>query len=137
MSAGGDAMPTFTYTARDEQGLVQTGHLDAASEDEVVTVLQHRGLLVTRVALQDLKASAARPSSSRRYRVRMHGRVTTDDQVLLCQQLSTLVEAGVPLLKSLEVVCQQIESVPLLMALGEVRDDVAAGRTFSPWSCRP
>ena len=124
-------MPSFVYTARDQQGAVQTGNLDGMTEDEVIATLQHRGLLVTSISQKDLtagpKATAVRKAKSLR---RMHTRVTTDDQVLLCQQLSTLVEAGVPLLKSLEVVSAQVESRLLLLACEEIRRDVAAGHTF-------
>lgn len=100
------------------------------NEDEVIATLQHRGLLVTSITQKDLdpapKVSMKRFSVSRR----MHTRVTTDDQVLLCQQLATLVEAGVPLLKGLEVVSAQVESRMLLLACEEIRRDVAAGHTF-------
>jgi type IV pilus assembly protein PilC len=124
-------MPTFVYKARDERGTVQTGTLDAVSEDEVIGALQHRGLLVTSITPKDLAAagsrSAVRVSRARR---RMHLRVTTDDQVLLCQQLATLVEAGVPLLKCFEVVSVQVQSRVLLLALEEIRRDVAGGRTL-------
>jgi len=122
-------MSTYTYTARDQQGIVQTGHLDAVTEDAVVNILQHRGLLVTSVMQKDL-ASQAAPAVRRFPRPRLHVRVTMEDQVLLCQQLATLVEAGVPLLKSLEVVSAQMESHTLLLALEDVRHDVAAGSTF-------
>ncbi|MBI4342224.1 MAG: type II secretion system F family protein [Candidatus Omnitrophica bacterium] len=123
-------MPTYTYTARDENGSVQTGNLDALTEDEVIGVLQHRGLLVTAISERDLsqlQRPAARRAKSAR---RMHVPVKTDDLVLLCQQLSTLVEAGVPLMKCLEVAASQVESQRLLLALEEIRRDVAAGRTF-------
>ena len=123
-------MATFAYTARDHQGLVQTGQLDAMNEDDIIATLQHRGLLVTSITAKDVEAgprlTVRRASAVRR----MHTGVSTDDQVLLCQQLATLVEAGVPLLKSLEVVSAQVESRRLLIALEEVRRDVAAGRTF-------
>lgn len=121
-------MPSFTYTARDHAGKVQAGFLDALSEDEVVAVLQHRGLLVTSISRKDLRNSAG--FMSRQRPRRMHGGVSVDDQVLLCQQLSTLVEAGVPLLKGLEVVGMQVESRQLLLALEDVRRNVEAGRTF-------
>lgn len=123
-------MPTFLYTARDDRGTVQSGQLEAATEDDVLATLQRRGLLVTSISTQG--AGARQPSASRRAKAarRMHGGVTTDDQVLLCQQLSTLVEAGVPLLKSLEVVSAQVESRRLLIALEEIRRDVAGGRTL-------
>ena len=121
-------MPTFLYVARDQQGIVQTGGLDAISEEEVIAILQHRGLLVTSISKKDLGSAAV---AVRRFKSRrMYTRVTTDDQVLLCQQLATLVDAGVPLLKSLQVVCAQVESRLLLLALEEIRRDVESGRTF-------
>ena len=124
-------MPTFTYAARDDQGTVHRGVLDALTEDEVVTALQHRGLLITSISektLESARQASFRPS--RRGRRRMHTPVNVDDQVLLCQQLATLVGAGVPLLKSLEVVSEQVESRVLMLALEDVRRDVAAGSTF-------
>ena len=123
-------MPTFTYTARDEKGLVQTGHLDALNEDQVVAMLQHRGLLVTSISQKDLATATARPSVGRAKPHRMHEGVTVEDQVLLCQQLATMVDAGVPLLKSLEVVSFQVESRKLLLALEDIRREVEGGHTF-------
>ncbi len=121
-------MPNFTYSARDQRGIVQTGYLDALDEDDAVAMLQRRGLLVTSISRKDLTRS---PIFGRRTAAqRMHGRVTTDDQVLLCQQLSTMIEAGVPLLKSLEVVASQCESRTLMLALEAVHHDVEAGRSF-------
>lgn len=124
-------MPSYTYSARDQEGTVQAGFLEAVNEDEVVGILQHRGLIVTSVSqkTQATQKQRAAYRAAKRAR-RMHGRVTTDDQVLLCQQLATLVEAGVPLLRSLEVVSAQVESRILLIALDDIRHDVEAGRTF-------
>ena len=121
-------MPTFAYTARNEQGLVQTGSLDAMNEDEVISTLQHRGLLVTSLSQKNLGAGLKLLAATRGRK--MHARVTTQDQVLLCQQLATLIEAGVPLLKGLEVVASQVESRRLHVALEEVQRDVSAGKTL-------
>jgi len=122
-------MPTFTYIARDQQGLAHTGQIDGASDDEVVVLLQHRGLLVTSLSKKDL----AQPSAAvlvRHGGRRMHRGVTIDDQVLLCQELATLIGAGVPLLRSLEVVSAQVESRRLLHALEQVYRSVGAGSTL-------
>ena len=43
--------------------------------------------------------------------------MTTDDQVLFCQQLAAMLEAGIPLLRSLEVLSAQTESELLLSAI--------------------
>jgi len=61
---------------------------------------------------------------------RLHGRVSVDDRVLFCQQLAALVEAGVPLARSLEVVSWQAESRPFLLAIEQLRQDIEAGLTF-------
>ncbi len=123
-------MPTYTYIARDQRGVAQSGQLDAVDEDEVVAILQHRGLLVTSVSQRDLEGGERSTFQVRARPRRMHGRVTTADQVLLCQQMATLIDAGVPLIKSLEVVTAQVESRSLLMALEEIRRDVQAGSTL-------
>lgn len=121
-------MPTFTYTGRDQHGTVQAGQLEALTEEDVVKVLQRRGLLVTSVIpRQPVRALAVRRARASH---RMHGRVTIEDHVQLCQQLATLVEAGVPLLRSLEVVSAQSESRSLFEALEQIRRDVAGGGTL-------
>lgn len=122
-------MPTFLYTARDKTGHLQTGHMDAADEEEVVTVLQNRGLIVTGLSRKESQAAQAlqqRKAAARR----LHRGVSADDKVLFCQQLSTLLEAGVPLLKSLEVIGGQVESRGLLTAIEQMRQDIEAGKTF-------
>ncbi len=122
-------MPSFTYTARDQKGTVQAGFLDAMSEDEVIGVLQHRGLLVTSIARKDQRIGST-VSLGRVKSRRMHGGVKVEDHVMLCQQLATLIEAGVPLLKSLDVSSMQVESRALLLALDDIRRNVAAGKTL-------
>lgn len=125
-------MPTFTYVARDRQGIVQTGMLDVSNEDDAVASLQRRGLFVTSLMRREAAAGSAAPAAPMvsRFARRMHGRVTVDDQVFLCQGLATLVDAGVPLLRSLEVVMAQAESRTLVIALERVHQDVGAGSTL-------
>lgn len=122
-------MPNFFYMARDQRSLLQSGHLEAVDEDEVLGVLQNRGLVVTRLLRQD-SAVAAQAVARRRMARRLHGRVTADDKVLFCQQLAVLLEAGIPLLKSLEVISSQVESRPLLRAIDQMRQDIGGGLTF-------
>ena len=120
-------MPTFLYTARDRSGAMQNGHLDAVNEDEVLTLLQNRGLIVTGISRKESQITQA---AARRSARRLHGGVTADDQVMFCQQLATLLDAGVPLLKSLEVICAQVESRSLLVAVEQMRQEIEAGKTF-------
>lgn len=124
-------MPSYTYTARDRGGSLQKGHLDGIDEDEVITTLQNRGLTVTGLSRQEeTSAGKAKLRQKSLVRRRMHGRVTVDDKVLFCQQLATLVEGGIPLLRSLQVMTAQVESKMLLEAVEQMRRDIEAGRTF-------
>lgn len=120
-------MPNYVYAARDRSGTLQSGRLDAMDEDAVVGMLHQRGLVVTALSCQDLQpAHAVRSAAGRR----MHRRVTTDDHVLFCQQLASMLEAGIPLLRSLEVLSAQVESELLLAAVSQMRQEIEAGRTF-------
>ena len=120
-------MPGFLYAGRDRNGVLQTGNVEATDEEEVVRSLQARGLIVTSLTKKDAQqVSTTNRKSSRRLR----SRVSIDDKVLFCQQLAVLLDAGIPLLKSLEVICLQIESRPLLVALEQMRQDIEAGKTF-------
>ncbi len=120
-------MALFVYTARDKTGRLQSGHLEVVDEHEVAVALRARGLLVTSVARKKSLAEKAAAGSRRR---RLHGGVKAEDLALLCEQLSILISAGIPLLRSLEIICAQIESRPLLKAVEQVRRDVEAGRTL-------
>lgn len=123
-------MATFLYTARDRTGIVQTGHVDASNEDEVLSVLQNRGLFVTSVARKDLTAVGGSSAAAKSAHRKLHGRVTTEDKTMFCEQLSTLLEAGVPLLRSLQILCEQVESRPLLIAVQAIKRDIEGGKTF-------
>ena len=124
-------MPSFTYIARDQDGSVQTGHLDAVTEDEIVSILQHRGLLVTSIARKHAAQGEAKPLVRRVMARRMHVRVTTEDQVLLCQQLATLVGAGVPLLSSLEILGNSSTNKVYGQAINSIKDYVKEGKTMA------
>ncbi len=122
-------MPQFFYKAWDRYALSHFGHLEGVDEDEVVGMLHNRGLIVTHLSRREEMARADRAG---RYRIgrELHSRVTIDDKVLFCQQVAVLLEAGIPLLKSLEVLSVQVESRPLLVAIHHIRQDIEAGKTF-------
>ena len=119
-------MASYQYLARDRSGVAQRGQLDARGEEDVLNILQGRGLIVTSISRKDLGGGAHKTGTARR----MHGRISTEDKVRFCQQFATLVEAGVPLVKSLEVICSQVESRPLFLALERVRRDIESGDTL-------
>lgn len=118
-------MPQFIYKVRDKQGRERQGAQEAKTEEELITQLQNQELLVVSVIRQEL-APRNKKILPRRY----HVRVTIDDLILLARQLSTLLGAGVTLLKSLDVLAKQIESWKLHEAVEEIKHDISGGSTF-------
>lgn len=111
-------MPEYRYVAREITGKQVDGVLSAANEREALSTLGARGVFPISVTLAD--AAKAHQANKRR---RVPAR-------LLCQfysQLSDLLRAGVPLLRSLELLERQARHVTLKMVLQEVRDQVADG----------
>lgn len=93
-------MITFSYQARDAAGRIVTGVQDALNEDNAVTSLMSRGLMV--LSLQK-KAVASRA----RKRV---WTVKETDLVLFTRQLSTMIEAGISLVQALTALYEQCDS---------------------------
>ncbi len=124
-------MLKFFYIARDKSGRKITDYEEASSQEEVIARLQAKDLLVINI-------SAASPEGSgglgqgRGVGVRLgyrktHYRVTTDDLTLFCRQLATLLGAGVTILKSLDIISQQIGSRRLRYIIKEVYKSMEQG----------
>lgn len=117
-------MALFQYVARDTKGRITRGTQEAFSQEEAIRHLQDRGLIVVTISLKTEKVKGAAQGR------RLHPFVTLDDKVLYCRQLATLLNAGIPLLRSLSVLSQQIQSKRLYLANESVRKDVEGGSTF-------
>lgn len=119
-------MPKYNYTARNRNGELIHGVIDAFGEDEVVAKLQNQDLLVVSVNSTVGSADVSKKLKKRKF----HSGVKTDDLILFSRQLSTLLNAAVPLLRSLDILSKQVESRKLYEALEAVKADIAGGLTF-------
>jgi len=126
-------MPKFFYTARDKQGNKNTGFEEASSTEEVVSRLQAKGLLVVKVAADyEEKAMAKmKPETGAKGRFYpKHYRITSSDLVLFCRQLATLLGAGVTILRSLDIISQQVGSRQLYSVIKDLERNMEAGLSF-------
>jgi general secretion pathway protein F len=115
-------MPEFAYTARIPSGQQTTGTLTAASEREVLALLDQRGLFP--VQIQPVKSAFSGGFSFGR-------RIKSRYLATLYAQLADLLHSGVPLLKSLEILERQ-SSVPAMVdILKDVRARVADGTSLA------
>ena len=117
-------MITFSYQARDASGKIVSGIQDALNEDNAVTSLMSRGLMVL---------SLQRKAAATRTRKKVWT-VKETDLVLFTRQLSTMVEAGISLVQALTALYDQCDPKRQTAALREVISDVTTrvqgGETF-------
>ncbi|MBI5144841.1 MAG: type II secretion system F family protein [Candidatus Omnitrophica bacterium] len=128
-------MPKFFYVARDNAGKKRiSGSEEASTSDEIIARLQSRDLIVINVVAEsELSKSNLRlegTSSLPRRRRRMHSRVSGQDLMLFCRQLTTLLSAGVTILKSLEIIANQVSSRKFYNILMKMIKEMEAGASL-------
>lgn len=116
-------MGTFAYTIRDGAGVVREGTSEADSESTIARRLQEQGHVVMKVR----QIRAAKPKSAGGG----FGRVKLSDLSIFCRQFSTMVDAGVSLVRCLSVLGEQTVSAKLRRIIAEVESEVQAGQTLS------
>jgi general secretion pathway protein F len=112
-------MPEFSYEAVMATGQRSNGMLVAASEREVATMLDARGMLPLKI---ELSKGAAVAATGRRKRIKR------SQMAVFYSQLADLLHSGVPLLRSLDILERQTANPALGEVLREVRAKVADGR---------
>jgi type IV pilus assembly protein PilC len=125
-------MPKFYYIARNRAGIKETGIEEALTQEDAIAKIQFKGLTVVNVIPEGSEAFGD-PTVDSSIRVRIkpkHGRVTTEDLMLFCRQLSTLIGAGVTILMSLEIISKQVASRKLYDVCLDLKKSMEAGLSF-------
>lgn len=128
-------MGRFSYIARAKDGSRDSGTLQVSSQEEAITILQRRGLVVTSILDLDRKGVHDKKKSisvSKRITMQKFGHtgVRSADLVIFARQLAMLLGAGVSLLKALEVILRQIDSKRLHSAVTTIVKDMESGCTL-------
>jgi len=127
-------MPVFSYEAMDSRGRAVRGEVEAASPDDAGAKLRQQGLFPTNVKLKSAgPATAAAVKTDVESRSSFFlGRVSHKDLTVFTRQLATLLDAGLPIVRSLEILEGQMRRpLRLKYALRDIVDDVKAGATLS------
>ena len=117
---------TFKYKAKDAGGRTKSGKLDAASEDAAIASLRAQGLIplsVDEASASGLQRELSIPG--------LGNRIRQKDVALMSRQFSTMVNAGLSLIRALTVLIEQADSPALVAVLTEVRTDVERGQSLS------
>ncbi|UYV14076.1 MAG: type II secretion system F family protein [Phycisphaera sp.] len=128
-------MATFTYEARDAQGKMRKGTLEASTDEEAIGRLKSQSLYPTAVREQKVKKTdAAEGPAVKKKRgggIVLFGKVKKKQLTQFTRQLSTLQDAGLPLLRSLQILEGQAKPGPLKNVLIDLTDEVQGGSSLS------
>ncbi len=115
-------MSTFTYVGRNRQGAVKKGELTAKTRDEAVDQLRKQQVVVT---------SLEEKSGGGKFKLSLGSGLTDKDLVVFTRQFGTMINAGLPLIQCLDILSTQSENKVLRETVGDVKNSVEAGSTFS------
>jgi len=110
-------MAQFSYKAKNAEGRVLEGTLEAESEDQARVVLRGRRFTVLEIG----KSKGAKKGPN----------VKMQDVVIFSRQLATMQAAGLPLVQAIGIIAEQATSKNLQIVLRQVREDVSSGGNFS------
>ena len=124
-------MPKYAYKAMNKEGKETFGIVDSENQALAINDIRQMGLYPTKV-YEARKSDEKRARKDKGGLSELYfGGVKTKELVIMTRQLSTLIDAGLPLLRSINVLITQLKPCKLRDILKEVRDDIQSGATFS------
>lgn len=138
-------MPKFNFIALDARGRESQGEIEADNQTMALARIRERGLFPTSVT--EANAKARKPSGGGKappkgassalnmnINLQMPAfmmSVKPKELMVFTRQLATLVDAGLPLVRSLEVLAKQERNPLLRKALKEMAEAIQSGSTFA------
>lgn len=122
-------MPVFTYEARDRQGRVANGTIEAESTSVAALRLREAGLFIT--AVRQRQEAGGGSGFNLNMNIKIGGRVKVRDIAILTRQWAVMIRAGLNLLVTLRTLALQSSNDKLKETLGQVRTDVEAGQPLA------
>ncbi len=116
-------MYTYSYQARDNSGKISAGIQDALNEENAITSLMSRGLMV--LSIQQ-KGSASKSKKTTN--------VKETDLVLFTRQLATMIDAGIPLVTAMTALYETADprkQAGLRNVVGDLTSRVQGGESFN------
>lgn len=138
-------MPRYTYIALDSRGQESTGLVEASSTNEAIGQLRQAGYFPTHVYEEGMSGAVAPKTARQKTKAPRAERKAGSKNIVLFQrktvkpkvmmiftrQLATLIDAGLPLLRGLNVLAKQERDSVLKGTINKLADSVQGGSTFS------
>ena len=138
-------MARFNYVALDTRGQEATGLVEAPSSNAAISQLRQAGYFPTSVIEEAISspdgkearqraakmAGVTKPRAKKGIVLFQRKKVKSKVMMIFTRQLATLIDSGLPLLRSLNVLAKQERDKVLKRTINKVADSVQSGSTFS------
>ena len=134
-------MAVFNYVAVDQNGSPSNGSVEAESQEQALALLGQSGLMVSEISPSQEAPSAGKAGGGaskkkkkgkKGLNIEIGGGPNSEDISIFTRQMATLVQAGLPLLRSLEVMTKQQEKKPKFKEMLEnISEKVSSGGNLS------
>jgi type II secretory pathway component PulF len=120
-------MPNYSYQAINESGKNVSGTLEAESVDAANSMILGRGLIPSKLSLTQITSGENWWTKIKS----IGANVKVSDLIIFTKQFRSMLGAGVPILRLLQVLEQQTESVILKEAITKIVQDIRQGSSIS------
>lgn len=117
-------MPTFSYVAKDAAGKSISSKETALSEQDLKVSLSRRDLVI--VSIKEVKAARVKG-----YLPFLKPKISTSDLVIFCKQLATMIKGGVPILRAIDSITEELKNPLFKATLSDVSKVVKDGGSLS------
>ena len=124
-------MPTFFYKASNTSGKLETGTLEVPNKQSALLRLERMGLFPIKVVDNQNRKTEINLSGFKLEDWLPANRVSTQHVLEFTDKLSTLLKAGLPLAKALNLLVEITTHEPMKVVIRQVLKDVSAGKTFA------
>ena len=129
-------MPTFAYVAKGPDGKALKGTSEAESPLALRQRLSEQGMTVQNVkpakaVAKKASTALAGPNAKPMNFLEKIQRVPLADLSIFCRQFSTMIDAGVSLVRCLDVLAEQSQNPKLRRIIADLRYEVESGNTLS------
>lgn len=112
-------MPIFVYQARDLQGIDHKGSIETYDESSAARILSRKGLVVTSLKQQDV--------GTKRLFSKFFHKISFDDLVIATRQLATMIDSGLVLSESIDILAEQQSNGEFKKVFEDVSSDIKSG----------
>ncbi|MCF8095145.1 MAG: type II secretion system F family protein [Desulfobacteraceae bacterium] len=116
-------MPIFQWEGKDRNNQVRKGETEAATEQEVRSILSRQRINPTKVK--------KKPKDLFENITFLQPKVKEQDIIVFCRQFSTMIDAGLPIIQCLDILQSQQENPTFKKMLKDIKESVESGKTLA------